>query len=307
MAPANGSWTQSHCSSMRQHPYFKLLVACLLLGQSAPALAEESTRRMLRMRYSEDPRADSCPGEAALREQIRARMDYDPFREDASEEVAIRVAPRDRELVISIEYRGDNGTLFARRQFNAPNSKAACTALTTYAALSIAFTLMQFGLDTPSRDAAPTLPAAPRRRHRRRRSHPRRRRSHPRHRRSRHARRRHRHGRSPPSRPPRRRGGRRRSASVGSRGSATPRRGSAALAGSSGSAGRAACRSRSRAKASSLPRRAQSPPTRTRRERAPPAAWSGERGPRTSSSPAPSSRAFTRAPWSSAAVSWGSA
>ncbi|WP_437931032.1 hypothetical protein WMF37_17965 [Sorangium sp. So ce291] len=136
-----------------------IVFASLLLG--APALAAEPTRRVLRMHYSEDVPAASCPGEAALREQIQLRTGYDPFREDAPEEVAVAIGPRGDALVATVKYRDAGGKVSTQREFDVPNSDAACDLLTSYVALSIAFTLTPFGLDGRAPAAAPPRPAAP--------------------------------------------------------------------------------------------------------------------------------------------------
>ncbi|WP_437759416.1 hypothetical protein [Sorangium sp. So ce1389] len=138
-----------------------IVFASILLG--APALAAEPTRRVLRMHYSEDATVASCPGEAALREQIQLRTGHDPFREDAPEEVAVAIGPRGDDLVATVRYRDAGGKVSTQREFDVPNSDAACELLTSYVALSIAFTLTPFGLDgrAPAAAAAPPRPAAP--------------------------------------------------------------------------------------------------------------------------------------------------
>ncbi|XYI01991.1 hypothetical protein ACMHYB_20340 [Sorangium sp. So ce1128] len=136
-----------------------IVFASILL--SAPTLAAEPTRRALRMHYSEDARAASCPGEAALREQIQMRTGYDPFREDAPEEVAVAIGPRGDDLIATVKYRDAGGKVSTQREFDVPNSDAACELLTSYVALSIAFTLTPFGLDGRAPAAAPPRPAAP--------------------------------------------------------------------------------------------------------------------------------------------------
>lgn len=125
---------------------------------SAPALAAEPTRRVLRMRYSEDARAASCPGEGALREQVRLRTGYDPFREDAPEEIDVAIGPRDAMLVAVLRYRDEGGRVSAPRYFNVPDGDAACELLTSFIALSIAFTLTPFGRDEQAPAAAPPRP-----------------------------------------------------------------------------------------------------------------------------------------------------
>ncbi len=70
---------------------FLCMIAFASLLLSAPSLAAEPARRALRLRYSEDAQAASCPGERALRERIRLRVGYDPFREDATEEVDVAI------------------------------------------------------------------------------------------------------------------------------------------------------------------------------------------------------------------------
>ncbi|MGK3982433.1 hypothetical protein WME99_05315 [Sorangium sp. So ce136] len=138
-----------------------IVFASLLLCAPAPALAAEPTRRVLRMHYGEDAPAASCPGEAALREQIQLRTGYDPFREDAPEEVAVAIGPRGDDLVATVKYRDAGGKVSTQREFDVPNGDAACDLLTSYVALSIAFTLTPFGLDGRAPAAAPPPPAAP--------------------------------------------------------------------------------------------------------------------------------------------------
>ncbi|MGK3971684.1 hypothetical protein WMF38_08185 [Sorangium sp. So ce118] len=141
-----------------------IVFASLLLGApalAADALAAEPTRRVLRMHYSEDAPAASCPGEAALREQIQLRTGYDPFREDAPEEVAVAISPRGDDLVATVKYRDAGGEVSTQREFDVPNRDAACDLLTSYVALSIAFTLTPFGFDGRAPAAAPPRPAAP--------------------------------------------------------------------------------------------------------------------------------------------------
>lgn len=141
-----------------------IVLASLLLG--APASAAEPARRVLRLQYSEEARAAACPGEAALREQIQARTGYDPFREDAPEEVAVAIVPRGAALVATVKYRDAGGNVSSQREFDVPSSDAACGQLTSYVALSIAFTLTPFGLDERAPAAAApsevALPATPR-------------------------------------------------------------------------------------------------------------------------------------------------
>ncbi|XXX81294.1 hypothetical protein WMF30_21270 [Sorangium sp. So ce134] len=134
----------------------KIVFASVLL--SAPALAAEPARRMLRMHYSEDARAASCPGEGALREQVRQRTGYDPFREDAPEAVDVAIEARDAELVATLRYRDEGGTESAPRHFSAPVGDAACELLTSYVAVSIAFALTPFGSDGQAPAAAPPRP-----------------------------------------------------------------------------------------------------------------------------------------------------
>ncbi|WP_437562837.1 hypothetical protein [Sorangium sp. So ce542] len=134
----------------------KIVFASLLL--SAPAPAAEPARRTLRMHYSEDPRAASCPGEGALREQVRRRAGYDPFREDAPEAVDVAIAPRGAALVATLKYRDEDGRESAPRDFNVPNGDAACALLTSYVALSIAFTLTPFWRDEQVPATAPPPP-----------------------------------------------------------------------------------------------------------------------------------------------------
>ncbi|WP_437737255.1 hypothetical protein [Sorangium sp. So ce1335] len=146
---------------MRRALLFNIVFMSLLLG--APALAAEPARRVLRLQYSEDGRAASCPGEAALREQIQARTGYDPFREDAPEEVGVEIVSRGADLVAKIRYRDAGGKVSSEREFDAPNDDAACRLLTSYTALSIAFTLTPFGLDerAPAATAPPPEVAPP--------------------------------------------------------------------------------------------------------------------------------------------------
>ncbi|WP_437640136.1 hypothetical protein [Sorangium sp. So ce854] len=145
---------------MRRSLLFNIVFTSLLLG--APALAAEPARRVLRLQYSEDARAASCPGEAALREQIQARAGYDPFRDDAPEELDVAIAPRGADLVVTVRYRDAGGAISSEREFGVPNDEAACKVLTSYVALSIGFTLTPFGVDerTPAPTAAP-LDVAP--------------------------------------------------------------------------------------------------------------------------------------------------
>ncbi|WP_437785259.1 hypothetical protein [Sorangium sp. So ce1097] len=144
---------------MRRSLLFNIAFTSLLLG--APALAAEPARRVLRLQYSEDARAASCPGEAALREQIQARAGYDPFREDAPEELDVALVPRGADLVVTIRYRDAGGAISSEREFGVPNGDAACKVLTSYVALSIAFTLTPFGIDERTPAAAPPLDVAP--------------------------------------------------------------------------------------------------------------------------------------------------
>ncbi|WP_437970999.1 hypothetical protein WMF04_17690 [Sorangium sp. So ce260] len=134
----------------------KIVFASLMF--SAPALAAEPTRRALRMHYSEDARAASCPGEGALREQVRLRAGYDPFREDAPEVLDVAIGPRGEMLVATLRYRDAHGRDSAPRQFSVPGGDAACALLTSYIALSIAFTLTPFGDDGQAPAAAPPRP-----------------------------------------------------------------------------------------------------------------------------------------------------
>ncbi|WP_437615301.1 hypothetical protein WMF20_18120 [Sorangium sp. So ce834] len=134
----------------------KIVFASLLF--SAPALAAEPTRRTLRMHYSEDPRAASCPGEGALREQVRRRTGYDPFREDAPEGVDVAIGPRGAALIATLKYRDEDGRESAPRDFSAPLGDGACALLTSYVALSIAFTLTPFGSDRQVPATAPPPP-----------------------------------------------------------------------------------------------------------------------------------------------------
>ncbi|WP_437947490.1 hypothetical protein WME98_43085 [Sorangium sp. So ce296] len=134
----------------------KIVFATLLL--SAPAPAAEPARRTLRMHYSEDPRAASCPGEGALREQVRRRTGYDPFRDDAPEAVDVAIAPRGAALVATLTYRDEDGRESAPRDFNVPSGDAACALLTSYVALSIAFTLTPFWRDEQVPATAPPPP-----------------------------------------------------------------------------------------------------------------------------------------------------
>ncbi|WP_438029632.1 hypothetical protein [Sorangium sp. So ce233] len=150
---------------MQRPLLFNIVLASLLLG--APASAAEPARRVLRLQYSEDARAASCPGEAALREQIQARTGYDPFRDDAPEEVAVAIVPRGADLVATVKYRDAGGNVSSQREFDVPSSDAACGLLTSYVALSIAFALTPFGLDerapaaaAPSEVALPATPQA---------------------------------------------------------------------------------------------------------------------------------------------------
>ncbi|WP_437960251.1 hypothetical protein WME76_11810 [Sorangium sp. So ce119] len=148
-----------------QRPFlFNIVLLSLLLG--APASAAEPARRVLRLQYSEDARAASCPGEAGLREQIQARTGYDPFREDAPEDVAVTIVHRGADLVATVKYRDPGGNVSSQREFDVPSSDAACGLLTSYVALSIAFALTPFGLDERAPAAAApaevALPATPR-------------------------------------------------------------------------------------------------------------------------------------------------
>ncbi|MGK3994494.1 hypothetical protein [Sorangium sp. So ce1024] len=146
---------------MRRSLLFNIVFTSLLLG--APALAAEPERRVLRLQYSEDARAAPCPGEAALREQIQARTGYDPFREDAPEELDVAIVPRGADLVAMITYRAADGAISSRRGFRVPDGDGACKVLTSYVALSIAFTLTPFGFDerTPAAPAPPLEGAPP--------------------------------------------------------------------------------------------------------------------------------------------------
>lgn len=125
---------------------------------SAPALAAEPTHRVLRMHYSEDARAAECPGEGALREQVRLRTGYDPFREDAPGELDVAIGKRDATLVATLLYRDEGGRASTPRYFSVPDGDAACELLTSYIALSIAFTLTPFGSDEQAPAAAPPRP-----------------------------------------------------------------------------------------------------------------------------------------------------
>jgi hypothetical protein len=149
---------------MRRPLLFNIVLTSLLLG--APASGAEPARRVLRLQYSEDARAASCPGEAALREQIQSRTGYDPFREDAPEEVAVAIAPRGADLIATVKYRDAGGNVSSQREFDVPSSDAACGLLTSYVALSIAFALTPFGVDERAPAAAASsevaLPATPR-------------------------------------------------------------------------------------------------------------------------------------------------
>ncbi|WP_437580515.1 hypothetical protein [Sorangium sp. So ce887] len=113
---------------------------------------------MLRMRYSEDARATSCSVEGALREQVRRRTGYDPFREDAPEEADVAIGKRDAILIATLRYRDEGGRASAPRYFSAPDSDAGCELLTSYIALSIAFTLTPFGSDAQAPATAPPRP-----------------------------------------------------------------------------------------------------------------------------------------------------
>ncbi|WP_438020258.1 hypothetical protein WMF18_14810 [Sorangium sp. So ce315] len=145
---------------MRRSLLFNIVFTSLLLG--APALATEPARRVLRLQYSEDARAASCPGEAALREQIQARAGYDPFREDAPEELDVAIVPRGADLVVTIRYRDAGGAISSERGFGVPNGEGACKVLTSNVALSIAFTLTPFGVGERNPAAtAPPLDVAP--------------------------------------------------------------------------------------------------------------------------------------------------
>ncbi|WP_437593402.1 hypothetical protein [Sorangium sp. So ce1000] len=132
-----------------------IVFASLLL--SAPALAAEPIRRALRLRYSEDPRAASCPGERALRERIRLRMGYDPFREDAPEEVAVAIAPHGAHVVATTTYRNADGRV-SGRGFDVSHGDDACEQLTDTVALAIAFTLTPFASEERAPAAAPPRP-----------------------------------------------------------------------------------------------------------------------------------------------------
>ncbi|WP_437728105.1 hypothetical protein [Sorangium sp. So ce861] len=133
-----------------------IVLASLLF--SAPALAAEPARRTLRMHYSEDPRAASCPGEGALREQVRRRTGYDPFRDGAPEAVDVAIGPRGAALVATLKYRDEDGRESAPRDFIVPDGDAACALLTSYVALSIAFTLTPFWRDEQVPATAPPPP-----------------------------------------------------------------------------------------------------------------------------------------------------
>ncbi|WP_437320653.1 hypothetical protein [Sorangium sp. So ce385] len=141
---------------MPRFSLYKIVFASLLF--SAPALAAEPARRTLRMHYSEDPRAASCPGEGALREQVQRRAGYDPFREDAPEAVDVAIGPRGAALVATLKYRDEDGRESAPRDFNVPSGDAACALLTSYVALSIAFTLTPFLRDEQVPATAPPPP-----------------------------------------------------------------------------------------------------------------------------------------------------
>ncbi|WP_157906705.1 MULTISPECIES: hypothetical protein [Sorangium] len=131
-----------------------IVFASLLL--SAPSRAAEPARRALRLRYSEDAQAASCPGERALRERIRLRVGYDPFREDATEEVEVAIRPHGAQVVATTTYRNADGRV-SGRGFDLSHGDGACEQLTHTVAVAISFTLTPFASD----ERAPAAPPRP--------------------------------------------------------------------------------------------------------------------------------------------------
>ncbi|WP_437768044.1 hypothetical protein WMF27_15780 [Sorangium sp. So ce281] len=135
-----------------------IVFASLLL--SAPSRAAEPARRALRLRYSEDAQAASCPGERALRERIRLRVGYDPFREDATEEVAVAIRPHGAHVVATTTYRNADGRV-SGRGFDLSHGDGACEQLTQTVAVAISFTLTPFASDEQAPAAPPRPEIAP--------------------------------------------------------------------------------------------------------------------------------------------------
>jgi hypothetical protein len=142
------------------------LPACILAcGIESLAYAAPGKRVPVRLSYTREAGADSCPEESVFRDSVLSRLGYDPFEESAPRALTVVVRRTGDTLVARIELRDAAGHLQGERVLNGTGTD--CSELGNAMAIAVSLGIDPLSAAAlpvatpPNNDAAGVVPIEP--------------------------------------------------------------------------------------------------------------------------------------------------